>query len=519
MKRITLIYLAAIAMVLTMLSCEDELDIVQKGAVSLEEYYGSDESAEGAVTAIYGELREMMYNYKFLKNICSDDIWAGGADRGDNNDLEKMNEFTFSAEHAFLSGCFQSYYNIIYNANIVMKYMQPDSEVKKQMFAEAKVFRALAYIDLISMWGTPPLVDHPLEPSEYQMANGDPAQLWALVETDLTEAIASGSLIEKSGVNDNSVYRVTKQFAQTLLGKAYLYQGKNSESAAAFELVISSNLYDLYEGEYDDIFAFSNKNNCESMFEVNRVVDANNVWDNFDFWHLMIHFRTDRFTARPVTALGLSDLGWGFCLPQKDLYDAFVAEEGEDGYRLNRTMKTYEQIQEMGASMDPGKTIIAEGYFFWKTRITKDAVPAAGSNFTWDHNVRIMRYADVLLMAAEANLLAGNQDKADTYLNKVRSRAKLGNKTATMEAIKTERRLELCFEDVRYQDLIRWGDAASVLSGQGKEYPVMTSNGAVTFKSTGNSEGKYGFQERNTLFPFPSTEIQLNKNIVQNPGW
>lgn len=75
MKRITIIYLAAIAMVFSMLSCEDELDIVQNGAISLEEYYGSDESAEGAVAAIYGELRGMMYNYKFLKNICSDDVW------------------------------------------------------------------------------------------------------------------------------------------------------------------------------------------------------------------------------------------------------------------------------------------------------------------------------------------------------------------------------------------------------------------------------------------------------------
>ncbi|GAP69445.1 starch-binding protein associating with outer membrane [Bacteroidales bacterium 6E] len=519
MKGITIIYLAAIAMMFSMLSCDDELDIVQKGAISLEEYYGSDESAEGAVTAIYGELRGMMYNYKFLKNICSDDVWAGGADRGDNSDLEKMNEFTFSAEHAFLSGCFQSYYRIIYNANIVMQYIEPDTDVKRQMIAEAKVFRAFAYIDLISMWGTPPLVDHPLDPSEYQMPNGDPAELWALVETDLTEAIASGSLIQKSGVNDKSIFRVTKQFAQTLLGKAYLYQGKNTESAAAFESVINSNLYALYEGEYDDIFAFSNKNNSESMFEVNRVVDPNNVWSNFDFWHLMIHFRTDRFTSKPVTAMGLADLGWGFCLPQKDLYDAFVAEEGENGYRLNRTLKTYGQIQEMGASMDAGKTIIGEGYFFWKTRITKDAVPAAGSNFTWDHNINLMRYADVLLMAAEANLLAGNQSKADTYLNMVRTRVRLGNKTASMEAIKTERRLELCFEDVRYQDLIRWGDAESYLSEQGSEYPVMASNGTVTYRPTGNSSGKYGFQNRNYLFPFPSTEIQLNKSIVQNQGW
>jgi hypothetical protein len=165
MKRI-FNYIIAATMVFGLLSCQDELDIEQKGAISLEEYYGSDKSAEGAVTAIYTELRGMQFNYKFLKNICSDDVWAGGADRGDNNDLEKMNEYTYSAEHSFLSGCFQGYYNIIYNANIVLQYITPDSDFKKQMIAEAKVFRAFAYIDLISMWGTPPLVDHLLNPSE-----------------------------------------------------------------------------------------------------------------------------------------------------------------------------------------------------------------------------------------------------------------------------------------------------------------------------------------------------------------
>lgn len=512
-------YSIILTMALMTLSCAKELDIEQKGAISLEEFYGSDESAEGAVTACYAELRGMQYNYRFLKNICSDDVWAGGADRGDNNDLEKMNEYTFSAEHTFLSGCFQSYYNIIYNANIVLKYIEPDSDIKKQMLAEAKVFRAFAYIDLISMWGTPPLVDHPLEPSEYQMPNGNVEELWALVEKDLTEAIGSESLLEKAGATDNTVYRITKQFAQALLGKAYLYQEKYAQSATAFEEVINSELYELYQGAYDDIFSFKFKNNSEIMFELNRVVDENNVWNNFDMLHLMLHWRTDRFTATPVTLLGMADLGWGFCPPQKTLYNAFVAEEGADGYRLNHTLKTYEQVQQMGVSLDAGKNIICEGYLFWKGRVTKDEVPAAGFGFTWDHNFRIMRYADVLLMASEANFLAGNQNKADQYLNMVRTRAQLPNKTASFEAIKTERRLELCFEDVRYQDLIRWGDASAVLAAQGKTYPVMASNGTVEYKSTGNSEGKYGFTDKNKLFPFPSTEILLNKNITQNPGW
>ncbi len=518
MKRIfNYITIATIALV--MLSCEKELDIEQKGAISLEEYYGSNESAEGAVAAIYLELRGMQFNYKFLKNICSDDVWAGGADRGDNSDLEKMNEFTFSAEHSFLSGCFQGYYKVIYNSNIVLQYITPDTELKEQMIAEAKVFRALAYIDLISMWGTPPLVDHLLQPSEYQLPNGDVKALWALVESDLTEAIESGRLIEKSNIDDRSIYRVTKQFAQALLGKAYLYQKRYAESAAAFEDVIGSQLYGLYEGDYDQIFSFNNKNNRESMFELNRVVDGNNVWNNFNQYQLMIHWRTDRFTTTPVSLLGLANTGWGFCVPQKGLYDAFVAAEGEDGYRLNNSIKTYAQIQAEGVNMDAGKTILNEGYFYWKNRITQEEIPAASGGFAWDANFIMMRYADVLLMAAEANLLAGTQGKADTYLNLVRGRAQLGNITATIDAIKLERRLELCFEDVRYQDLVRWGDASTILANQGKEYPVLATNGTVTYKPTGNTEGKYGFKERNYLFPFPSTEIQLNNSITQNKGW
>ncbi|MCU4163481.1 RagB/SusD family nutrient uptake outer membrane protein [Carboxylicivirga caseinilyticus] len=517
MKRIIFKYIAVASVMLGMLSCEKELEITQNGSVSLEEYYGSDESAEGAVTAIYSELRDMQYDYKFLKNICSDDVWAGGANRGDNSDLERMNEFTFTAEHAFLSGCFESYYSIIYDANIVLTYIEADSDIKKQMIAEAKVFRAFAYIDLISMWGTPPLVDHPLEPSEYSMENGDVDELWAFVEQDLTDAIESGYLVEKSGVDDNSVYRVTKQFAQALLGKAHLYQEDYSAAASVFEEVISSGLYDLYDGDYDDITAFSNKNNCESLFESNRVVDENNVWNNFNMYQLMIHWRSDRFDE-DLSEIGLASLGWGFCAPQEGLYDAFVEEEGEDGYRLNLTMKTYEQVQEMGVGLKSGLTIIGEGYFWWKSKITSDEVPAAGYGFAWDANSQIMRYADVLLMAAEANLQAGSQDKADTYLNLVRSRAQLSSKTATMDAIKLERRLELCFEDVRYQDLIRWGDAATILADQGESYPVMAANGTITYKSV-NSSGKYGFQEKNALFPFPAQETELNTNIEQNTGW
>jgi SusD family. len=130
-----------------------------------------------------------------------------------------------------------------------------------------------------------------------------------------------------------------------------------------------------------------------------------------------------------------------------------------------------------------------------------------------------MRYAEVLLLAAEANLNAGNQQLADNDLNEVRTRAKVATKTGiTLDDIINEKRLELCFECTRYQDLIRWGLGEKFMGTQGLNCPLLDSNGNVTYKNY-NSEGKYGFKERNKLLPFPSTEVTLNANIVQNTGW
>lgn len=103
----------------------------------------------------------------------------------------------------------------------------------------------MSYIELISLWGTPPLVDHPLTPNEYSQANGDTEALWALVNQDLTEAVNSGDLEEKTSLDDFT-YRITKQFAQALLGKAYVFQKNYGAAATALDEVINSGKYDLY---------------------------------------------------------------------------------------------------------------------------------------------------------------------------------------------------------------------------------------------------------------------------------
>ena len=163
---------------------------------------------------------------------------------------------------------------------------------------------------------------------------------------------------------------------------------------------------------------------------------------------------------------------------QKSLYDAFVAEETADGYRLNQTIITYKQLESLGISLRDGNIMVGnEGYFSWKYRALKEdcMYDNPGLQFYQYINLRFMRYAEVLLMAAEAHVQAGSgQDKALNYINEIRQRAQLAPlSTVTLDDIKTEKRLELCMEGVRYQDLIRWGDAEEVLKEQGHYVPSL----------------------------------------------
>lgn len=506
----------AIAAAAAMSSCNDLLDIPQHGVQNYETYYQTDEEAESAIIACYLQQKGLAYNYLMGKNMLTDDFWAGGGGRNDNAELEQLNEFTFSTEQSFLQGMFQSYYQIIYKANVVLGHVPEETEIQLRARAEAKVFRAWAYFELTSMWGNPPLVDHELEPSEYARPNGTSEELWGLIEKDLTEAISSGLLTEKTNADDKT-WRVTKQYAQAILGKAYLWQKKYDDAARTFDEIVNSGLYRLYDN-YENVYSFYAKQNCESIFETVNISDPNNVWNNVTMINLMINYRTDKFAK---FCPELSALGWGFLSPQKNLYDDFVAVEGEDGYRLNATLKTYPQMVEIGCEIMTGSTIINEGYFMWKWRITADQCPASGYNWVDDNNPRWMRYAEVLLCAAEAHLMNGNGGKADEYLNLIRTRAQApAISGATLADIQKEKRIELCGEGTRFQDLIRWGIAEERMKNQGEKCPFLDSNGNVSYQEfNGTDSSKYGFKAKHNLLPYPGVEIRLNSNIKQNPGW
>ena len=518
------------AATLTTSGCVDGLDIQKHGSLGgPENYYQTDDETMAAVASMYVTWRGQHYNWFMMLNCLSDDVWAGGGSRGDNADMEKLNEYTFDSSSGMVEGVYSGMYQAIYKANLILDNVPENSDVMKRARAEAKVVRAWAHFNLVTLWGTAPAVDHVLEPNEYRQGNGTPEATYALIEQDLTEAIQSGALPSKTSLNDKETgIRVTLEAAKAFLGKAYLFQGKYPEAAKILDEVIDTKLYGLYPDF--DYLLHARANNCEeSIFELQVRNDAEQMWNQMSFYGIMQGWRFGSLTVTPEAAQVFGLGTYGFLNPRKDLYDAFVAMEGEDGYRLNCSIRTYEQIQDEGISLMDGAILPGhESYFMWKNRSLKEDLIMDNPGFQIGQycNYRLMRYAEVLLMAAEAHVMSTDPEgRALKYINEVRQRAKLEPLPAvTLEDIQKEKRLELCLECVRYQDLVRWGLAEEVLGEQGKEVPAFSSTlqPDETFKVAVTwpySNSEYGFKARNKYLPIPLKETEVNSNMHQNTDW
>ncbi|MCW0483970.1 RagB/SusD family nutrient uptake outer membrane protein [Gaoshiqia sediminis] len=513
-------------------ACEEKLDIPQQGVVAIDNFYETDEDAEEAITAVYLQWRSMIGSDFFLLNGLSDEIHSGGGARGDNPFLEQLCEYSFSSANSWVNDYFRGLYTMIYRCNLVTERIESDTDVKARVIAEAKVARAWAYSKLVTLWGKVPLVTTELAPSEYQQPNAEISAVWAQIEKDFTEAISSGALSEKSSPDDKSIgAKITKQAAQAFLGKAQLFQEKHSEAATTLKAVINSENYRLI-ADYENVLRAVQDFGPENIFEVNSLPDPDNPWEQGTSWFSpAFGWNSSLMDLSTGYNEGHHDLiptGWGFCNPTKELYDAFVAMEGADGYRLNATIKTYEQVMaispEAPITIRPGSKLYGhEGYFNWKLRYLGSEVIPNTWGFAGSNNYRFMRYAEVLLLASEACLLSGDKASALNYINQIRERAQLPNlANVTLDDIKNEKRLELCLEQVRFEDLVRWGDAGNVLAGRGAKIPTFAGlKDDGTYEVTYPFENtNYGFKPgKNELLPFPEHEMNVNKNLIQNTGY
>ena len=526
-------------------------DIPQQGVSSESDSYITDDDALKAIAAVYEEWKitetgmfdwSTMYGNGFMvRNYLSDDLASGGS-RSDQPAWQEFNESTITASNPIVTKYYEHLYALIYKANLVIsKFDEKESDIKKRAIAEAYFFRAYAHYQLVNLWGTPPIVDHCLTPSEYECENSTTEALYAQIEKDYKAAIDANILPSKSGINDPlGPIRVTKEAAQAFYGQALLQQKKYTEAKSQFDKVIKSNLYEL-ESDISKFFHTAGNNSKEYILEANRHYDTNNMAGNVQHGMYAIlwnwAFGYGLFPGPDASKyFKFNAIGYSNGNVTKNLYDAFVAEEGKEGYRLVNNIKTWDQVVAMNVYTNTNMSFyMNEGLFRFKWLPSVD-----------DENVQywtgslattpLMRYADVLLMMAECCVMTDGG--GDTYLNEVRTRAKLPTKKGiTLEDVKTERRLELALEGIRYFDLLRWGDAPKALADKGKKLatlrikPLQEVDGTdiqgiynakyeLNVEYIDNEKSLAGFTVgRDELLPFPESELQVNKKLRQNPGY
>lgn len=511
--------------VMTLGSCSDFLDTEQPGVTPTDEFYKTDDEAYQAAMACYYSLKfngdqQIPVDY-FQMNVLSDDAQAGGGSRSDNNQGNELNEFTFSSSNTILSAVYENMYNTIYKCNLLLKNVAEVSEVKKLCRAEAKTIRAFCYFTLVTYWGNPPLVLEPLEAGNYNQPNSTSEEVYAQIEKDLTEAIAV--LPARSQQSTANRARCSKGFAQSLLGKTYLFEKKYKEAAQILDEVINSGEYALYP-DFAKLFTKAGEFCEESIFELNYVANATEQLQG----NAIAAYCGPRSPWFNAGTTGLTESGWGWVNPEKALHDAYV--KAGDKVRGYATVLSEDELINVfhGSIRNATDNSIPYGcdglvrvkYTALKSEFVNED---EGYHVLGEMNFRVMRYADVLLMAAEAhNRLGDNDDLARKYVNLVRERAKLADLDGTytgdklFEAIKTERQLELAFENVRFRDLVRWGDAKTVLKDSGKKTSLGTyENGVEQFFE--NSQA--GYKDYNNVLPYPEREISVNPNIKQNPQY
>jgi hypothetical protein len=471
-------------------SCNDDFVNVDSNDINSEDYFNSEEDYQNALIGAY-DLLQATYINVMLGEIASDNTLAGGESATDVIGIQEIDDMIHTPVNSNLRDLWGWMYGGINRTNFILEFQdKTDFSGKEQVIAQARFLRAYYYFELVKWFGDVPLaVDKQIlfgEESSYVRSPN--SEVYAQIELDLMYAADNLPLVQ------TETGRVTKGAAQALLGKAYLYQEKFSEAAQALETVIQSGTYSLVT-DYNTIFEAEGENSTESVFEV-QYTDLEGAGFGClqcSEGNVAVGFSGVRNYEGPDFTSGFS-----FNVPVQEAYEAF---DSDDPRRDIAILNIDAWATATGATFGTG--FEHTGYFNKKyIPRTRSDQALADLNLTNPNNYRSIRYADVLLMAAEANNRGGiDEAKAQGYLNDVRRRAfgdDLHDITATgaslTNAIYLERRLELIGEGHRFFDLVRTGKAAQEING---------------FQA-----GKH------ELFPIPAIEIQLAGNVwAQNPGY
>lgn len=455
------------------ISCDDFVEEVEVVDPVAEER-GEDFTPDDFVTGIYGMHTDFSYAFAYLgiTEIISDNSDKGSAPTDTGTDKNLLDGLTYTSSSVSITAMWTQWYKTIGRASqsidITQDFPGLDANLAERYTGEAKFLRALNYFWLVRSFGAVPI-------QEIDLVERAPvADVYAYIEQDLLDAAAALPL--KSEYSSQNLGRATRGAAQSLLAKVYLYQEKWQQAADLANTVISSGQYGL-EPDYAVIWREEGENGIESIFEIQARGE-------------IVSHGVQQYSLTQG-ARGPGGWGWGFNTPSADLENAFNAAGDE--------------IRRDATIIFPGETLFdgretnagAENPRYSMKAYSSATTEQADS----DKNIRILRYAELLLIRAEALNELGQSAEALQLTNQVRNRVNLDNLNTTDQntlrnAIYLERRLELAMEHDRWFDLLR----------QGRAQQVMTALGLP-------------FEEKNLLFPIPNNQLIQTPNMVQNPGW
>jgi tetratricopeptide (TPR) repeat protein len=441
-------------------------------------YITTADGLNTAINATYGTLQPI-YNgaIQLFGDVASDNTTTQTGGVG----MHVVDRFIYDASFVSFSTFWNISYRSIAQCNVVLSRgpsVTMDATLQARYLAEAKFIRALSYFNLVRIYGDVPLITKELADYKdaYSYGRQPVKDVYDQIVKDLTEAAAAlPATYVKSDVG-----RVTSGAANSILGKVYLTQGKYTEAANILAQVIQSNTYSLLS-DYASVFSTSSEMNSEIIFAVRYV--------------------------RGGLSLG-SGFG-GSMIPTNS--GTTILKAGAAAGGVNDEMPEFANL----FSDQDKRKAISVGYFangaptaYYSLKFLDQAATAPGDA---ENDWIVIRYADVLLMHAEALNALARTSEAEPYLNQVRTRAGLASITGLSQAdfalaIENERRLELSLEGHRWFDLVRTGRALTVMNAH------FAANAA--FYGT-----TYSVKQNQLLFPIPLTEIQTNPKLTQNPGY
>lgn len=483
-----------LVLVLLIQSCSDDfLNRKPLGSLTQDTFFKTETHAVQAVNAVYAQFRtwEMAgLPYVGVTDVISDDSDKGSTEN-DALYLKEIDEFLYDPTNQAFSTIWSGHFQSISRANLAINNIpgiEMDNVLRDRLIGEARFLRAFCYFRLVQWFGEVPIIDKPLAEEEYFTLQRQPvAQVYDFIESDLKAAILA--LPEKSKYAGADLGRATKGAAKGILAKLYMLQQKYNEALALCEEVINSKEYSLIT-QYNTIFTQANENGVESVFEIGAVaLQAAVAGPGATPFNMVQGIR------------GVPNLGWGFNRPSDDLVSAY-----EPGDPRRQATVIY-----VGEVLPDGITVVEDNADIFNERYNQKAwVPShPGLQDNGPGNIRILRYADILLLAAEAAMETNNSAKSLEYLNQVRKRARgtnnfilkditTTNQAELRTAVRKERRVELAMEQQRWYDLKRWGIQGATLTKLGKAF----------------------LANKHELFPIPQTEVDLTDgSLQQNPGY